>query len=89
MARGARLADWRHCSVKGKRRKLGSRLDPDNTIQGHNFLTPEIVKLAFHESVYRCIGRSKLNYVAAIDGIYFEHSFGRGNVNFSDDKTGF
>lgn len=53
MARGARLADWRHCSAKGKRRKLGSRLDPDNTKQVHNFLTPEIVKLAFRESVYR------------------------------------
>lgn len=116
-----------HCSPKGKRRKLGSRLDPDSAKQGHNFLTPEIAKLAFRESVYREIGAvieqerlwgnmlssqplcfnlfgglkldiEKANrffrhlfpdYVAAIDNIYFEHSPGRGNSDFTDDKTAF
>lgn len=116
-----------HCSPKGKRRKLGSRLDPDSAKQGHNFLTPEIAKLAYRESVYREIGAvieqerlwgnmlssqplcfnlfgglkldiEKANrffrhlfpdYVAAVDNIYFEHSPGRGNADFTDDKTAF
>ena len=32
------------------------RLDPDSAKQGYNFLTPEIAKLAYRESVYREIG---------------------------------
>lgn len=45
-----------HRNPKGKRRKLGSRLDSESGRQGHNFLTPDIAKLAFRESVYREIG---------------------------------
>lgn len=116
-----------HRSAKGKRRKLGSRIDGDSAKQGHNFLTPEIAKLAYRESVYREIGAvieqerlwtnmlssqplcfnlfgglkldmDKANaffrhllpdYVAAVKGVYFEHSPGRGNPDFTDDKTAF
>ena len=116
-----------HRNPKGKRRKLGSRLDNESGRQGHNFLTPDIAKLAFRESVYREIGAmidqerlwtnmlssqplcfnlfgglkldgEKANqffrhlfpdYVASVNGIYFEHSPGRGNPAFTDDYTAF
>lgn len=45
-----------HRNPRGKRRKLGSRLDDESGKQGRNFLTPEIARLAFRESVYREIG---------------------------------
>lgn len=116
-----------HRDPKGKRRKLGSRLDSKLARQGSNFLSPEIAKLAFRESVYREIGAlideerlwtnmlssqplcfnlfggmkldaEKANqffkqlfpeYVAAVTGIYFEHSPGRGNPDFTEDYTAF
>lgn len=116
-----------HRNPKGKRRKLGSRLDTKLARQGSNFLSPEIAKLAFRESVYREIGAlideerlwtnmlssqplcfnlfggmkldaEKANqffkqlfpeYVAAVTGIYFEHSPGRGNPDFTEDYTAF
>ena len=116
-----------HRNPKGKRRKLGSRLDNESGRQGHNFLTPDIAKLAFRESVYREIGAMidqerlwtnmlssqplcfnlfgglKLDaekasqffrhllpdYVESVNGIYFEHSPGRGNPAFTDDYTAF
>lgn len=45
-----------HRSPKGKRRKLGSRLDAESAKQGGNFLSLDIAKLALRESVYREIG---------------------------------
>lgn len=116
-----------HRNPKGKRRKLGSRLDYTSAKQGNNFLSPDIAKLAFRESVYREIGAmideerlwtnmlssqplcfnlfggmkldtDKANkffrhlfpdYVAAVNGIYFEHSPGRGNPAFTADYTAF
>lgn len=116
-----------HRNPRGKRRKLGSRLDDESGKQGRNFLTPEIAKLAFRESVYREIGAmtdqerlwtnmlssqplcfnlfgglkldvDKANrffrhllpdYVASVEGIYFEHSPGRGNPTYTDDHTAF
>ncbi len=116
-----------HRSPKGKRRKLGSRIHEAHARQGGNFLTPEIAKLAFRESVYREIGAmidqdrlwtnllssqplcfnlfgglkfdmgkatrffQKLmpDFVASVEGIYFEHSPGRGNPEYTDDHTAF
>ena len=116
-----------HRNPHGKRRKLGSRLDDESGKQGRNFLTPEIARLAFRESVYREIGAmidqerlwtnmlssqplcfnlfgglkldvDKANrffrhllsdYVASVEGIYFEHSPGRGNPAYTDDHTAF
>lgn len=116
-----------HRSPKGKRRKMGSRLDAESAKQGGNFLSADIAKLAFRESVYREIGAvieqerlwtnmlssqplcfnllggmkldaQKANqffrhlfpdYVAAVEGIYFEHSPGRGNPAFTGDNTAF
>lgn len=116
-----------HRSPNGKRRKLGSRLDTKLARQGSNFISPDIAKLAFRESVYREIGAlideerlwtnmlssqplcfnlfggmkldaDKANqffrqlfpdYVAAVTGIYFEHSPGRGNPDFTEDYTAF
>jgi hypothetical protein len=114
-------------TVKGKVRKLGSRLDAKSAKEGNNFLSPEIAKLAFRESVYREIGAmieqerlwknllssqplcfnlfgglkldyDKANkffrhlfpdYLESVEGIYFEHSPGRGNPAFTDDNTAF
>jgi hypothetical protein len=114
-------------TVKGKIRKLGSRLDAKSAKEGNNFLSPEIAKLAFRESVYREIGAmieqerlwknllssqplcfnlfgglkldyDKANkffrhlfpeYLESVEGIYFEHSPGRGNPAFTDDNTAF
>jgi hypothetical protein len=116
-----------HRNPHGKRRKLGSRLDDECGKQGRNFLTPEIAKLAFRESVYREIGAmidqerlwtnmlssqplcfnlfgglkldvDKANrffrhllpdFVASVEGVYFEHSPGRGNPAYTDDHTAF
>ncbi|WP_234084309.1 hypothetical protein [Azonexus sp. R2A61] len=116
-----------HRSPKGKRRKLGSRIDAESAKQGGNFLTPDIAKLALRESVYREIGAvieqerlwsnmlssqplcfnlfgwmkldaEKANlffrhmfpdYVAAVKGIYFEHSPSRGDPAFTDDNSAF
>jgi hypothetical protein len=112
---------------KGRRRKLGSRLDDKSARQGYNFLSPAIAKLVFRESVYREIGAMmeqerlwsnllssqplcfnlfgglKLDIskatrffqrlfpdeVKSVDGIYFEHSPGRGDPAFTDDNTAF
>lgn len=41
---------------KGGRRKLGSRIDGKSAKLGNNFLSPDIAKLVFRESVYREIG---------------------------------
>ena len=114
-----------HRSPKGKRRKMGSRLDAESAKHGGNFLSPDIAKLALRESVYREIGAvieqerlwtnmlssqplcfnlfgwmkldaEKANqffrhlfpdYVAAVQGIYFEHSPGRGNPAFTDPSA--
>jgi hypothetical protein len=114
-------------TVKGKIRKLGSRLDAKSAKEGNNFLSPEIAKLAFRESVYREIGAmieqerlwknllssqplcfnlfgglkldyDKANkffrhlfpdYLESVEGIYFEHSPGRGNSAFTGDNTAF
>ncbi len=116
-----------HRNPKRKTRKLGSRLEAGSAKQGHNFLSSDIAKLAYRESVYREIGAmideerlwtnllssqplcfnlfggmkldaKKANrffkhlfpdYVASVDGIYFEHSPGRGNPAFTDDYTAF
>jgi hypothetical protein len=116
-----------HRNPKRKTRKLGSRLDADSAKLGRNFLSPDIAKLVYRESVYREIGAMideerlwtnllssqplcfnlfggmKLdadkanqffrhlfpNYVASVEGIYFEHSPGRGNPAFTDDHTAF
>lgn len=45
-----------HRNPKKKQRKLGSRLETQCAKQGGNFLSSEIAKLAFRESVYREIG---------------------------------
>lgn len=114
-------------TVKGKLRKLGSRLDAKSAKEGYNFLSPDIAKLAFRESVYREIGAmieqerlwknllssqplcfnlfggmkldyDKANkffrhlfpeYLKTVEGIYFEHSPGRGNPAFTHDNTAF
>lgn len=114
-------------TAKGKTRKLGSRLNTKNAKQGNNFLSPDIAKLAFRESVYREIGalidqerlwknllssqplcfnlfggmkldNDKANqflrhlfpeYLESVQGIYFEHSPGRGNPAFTGDDTAF
>jgi hypothetical protein len=112
---------------KGRRRKLGSRLDDKSARQGYNFLSSDIAKLVFRESVYREIGAMmeqerlwsnllssqplcfnlfgglKLDIdkatrffqrlfpdeIKSVDGIYFEHSPGRGDPAFTDDNTAF
>ena len=114
-------------TAKGKRRKLGSRLDASSAKAGSNFITPEIAKLAQREVIYREIGAmineerfwsnllssqplclnlfgglkldmEKANlffrqllpdYVAQVNGIFFEHSPGRANPAFTDDNTAF
>jgi len=116
-----------HRPRNGKRRKLGSRLDTESGKRGNNFLSPDIAKLAYRESVYREIGAmieqerlwtnllssqplcfnlfggmkldmDKANqffrhmfpdYVESVEGIYFEHSPGRGNPDFTNDYTAF
>lgn len=116
-----------HRDIKGKCRKLGSRIDPQSAKNGSNFLSPEIAKLTYRECVYREIGALideerlwtnmlssqplcfnlfgplKLDneqanryfrhlfpdYVESVDGIYFEHSPGRGKPDFTDDYTAF
>ncbi|WP_242538456.1 PGN_0703 family putative restriction endonuclease [Trinickia acidisoli] len=45
-----------HRSAKGKRYKLGSRLDTECAEAGGNFLSPDIARLALRESVYCEIG---------------------------------
>ena len=42
-----------HRNPNGKRRKLGSRIDPQSGRQGSNFLSLDIAKLALREMVYR------------------------------------
>lgn len=42
-----------HRNPNGKRRKLGSRIDPQSRRQGSNFLSLDIAKLALREMVYR------------------------------------
>lgn len=45
-----------HYPPKGESRKLGSRIESESAKKGANFLTQDIAKLAFRESVYREIG---------------------------------
>lgn len=45
-----------HCTPKGKRRKLGSRLHVESIKRGDNFLSLDIAKLVLRESVYREAG---------------------------------
>ncbi len=42
-----------HRNPNGKRRKLGSRIDPRSGRQGNNFLSLDIAKLVLREMVYR------------------------------------
>ena len=116
-----------HRNPNGKRRKLGSRIDPQSGKQGNNFLSLDIAKQALREMVYRengamidadrlwnnllssqplcfnLFGNLKLDlakatryfrellpdFVASVEDIYFEHSPGRGDANFTDDHTAF
>lgn len=116
-----------HCPQNGDPRKLGSRIEAATAKQGANFMSPNIAKLAYRESVYREIGAvieqerlwtnmlssqplcfnlfgglkldmDKANlffrhlfpdYVASVEGIYFEHSPGRGDPTFTEDGTAF
>lgn len=116
-----------HRNPNGKRRKLGSRIDPQSGKQGDNFLSQDIAKLALREMVYRengamidadrlwnnllssqplcfnVFGNLKLDlakatryfrellpdFVASVEGIYFEHSPGRGDATYTDDHTAF
>jgi hypothetical protein len=45
-----------HRNARGKRHRLGSRLDTKSAERGANFLSPDIARLALRESVYREIG---------------------------------
>ncbi|MFP4893159.1 PGN_0703 family putative restriction endonuclease [Paraburkholderia sp. EG304] len=116
-----------HRNAKGKRYRLGSRLDTKSAEAGGNFLSPDIAQLALRESVYceigaiieqerlwknllssqplcfNLFGGMKLDiekgnrffrslfadYVESIDGIYFEHSPGRGKPAYTNDYTAF
>jgi len=116
-----------HRNLKGKRRKLGSRIDAISAEAGANFLTPEIATLTRREVIYREVGafideerlwtnllssqplcfnlfgalkldKEKANlffrslfpdYVQEVQGIYFEHSPGRGDPAFTQDGSAF
>jgi hypothetical protein len=116
-----------HRPLKGRRRRLGSRISIEAGEAGLNFMTSDIARLVAQELAYREPGalideeRLKTNMLASmplcfnllgilkqdldlasrtfrslwpaiidtVDGVYFEHSPGRGDPRYTGDYTAF